>query len=121
VKVGLMNSSPMPEQAQRPALCPDWCEHEHLGRAEDPRGFHHDGAVTAVGLDGPEDPSRGDYLFVNVSQREQRGEREPPYVEVQDERRTLALLTSDECVLLAHALLEGARQIRREDGGAQLR
>jgi hypothetical protein len=118
MKVGPMNSSPMPEQAQRPALCPDWCEHEHLGRAEDPCGFHHDGAVTAVGLG---DADRGEFLFVNVSQREEQGEREPAYVEVQDERQTLALLTSDECVVLAHALLEGARQIRREDGGAQLR
>ena len=121
-----MNASQMPEQARQPSaeLCPDWCEHEHLGLAEDPRGFHHDGAVTAVGLDGSERPGgtgRGEYLFVNVSQREQRGEREPAYVEVQDERRTLALLTSDECVMLAHALLEGARQIRRAEGGAQLR
>ena len=38
------------------------------------------------------------------------------FVEVQNESRTLALLTLDDCELLAEALLEGARQIRAEGG-----
>jgi hypothetical protein len=111
-----MNASPSPEQALHSSaqMCPSWCTHEHLGLADDPCGFHHDGAVTAVGLAGLEDCGVGDYLFVNVSQREQCGELEDVFVEVQDERRTLALLTSDDCELLAEALLEGARQIRAE-------
>ncbi|GAA1915932.1 DUF6907 domain-containing protein [Nocardioides marmoribigeumensis] len=111
-----MNASQSSERALAPPapLCPPWCEHEHLGVADDPCGFHHDGAVTAVGLEFPSGPGRGDYLFVNVSQVEQHGELGRAFVEVQDERRTIALLTPAECVQLAHALLDGARQLRNE-------
>ncbi len=51
-----------------------------------------------------------------MSQREQCGELEQVFVEVQDATRTLALLTCDDCELLAEALLEGARQIRAGRG-----
>lgn len=114
-----MNALPSSEQAlQAPAdHCPSWCEHEHLGLAEDPCGFHHDGPVTAVGLVGRQDSGRGGYLFVNVSQLEHRGELEPSYIEVQDDRRTVALLTLDECMVLAHALLQGARSVCEMDVG----
>jgi hypothetical protein len=117
-----MNALQSSEQALQAHAhhCPTWCEHEHLGLADDPCGFHHDGPVTAVGLMGKQHPGRGDYLFVNVSQLEQQGELERPYVEVQDDQRTLALLTLDECMLLAQALLEGARSICETDAGERV-
>jgi hypothetical protein len=121
-KVLLMNALPSPEQVPDHG-CPRWCEHEHLGLADDPCGFHHDGPVTAVDLMRGDDQDRGSYLFVNVSQLESQGGLEPPYVEVQDDQRTLALLTLGECMALARALLEGARSICEMDAGerAQLR
>ena len=118
-----MNAPQQPDHALRSpiSLCPSWCAREHLGLADDACGFHHDGAVTVVRREGPPVPGGGDFLFVNVSQHEQHGGLGQAYVEVQDEHRTLALLTSGECVELARALLQGAQLLREEDAALESR
>jgi hypothetical protein len=88
---------------------------EHLGLADDPGGFHHEGAVIEIPLEDSSVPERAEGLFVSVSQHEQRGsEPEPPFVEVQDHLRSLARLTPAECMRLAQALLKAAALLREE-------
>jgi hypothetical protein len=89
--------------------CPIWCQHEHLGEGSDSAGFHHDGPVDTVSLEEELVPGRTLDLYVNVSQHAQTGvPDEPTMVEVQDDHRTLALLTPFECVQLSRALLDAA-------------
>lgn len=106
--------APLATCAARP--CPAWCEHEHLGSAEDSLGFHHDSEVITVALS----LCGADSVYVNVSQHEQAGKpEEPAYVELQNDYATLAVLTSAECVELSRALLRQARRLDPDDPLAQ--
>jgi hypothetical protein len=90
--------------------CPPWCEREH-GDARS--GFHHDGAMTIIDVANPLINGGSAKLYVNVSQHVLTDSRvQPPYVEVEDEFRTLLLLTPDECCELAQALLKGATAVQ---------
>lgn len=90
--------------------CPTWCEHEHLGEATDPGGFHHDSEVMWIPLVREVEPGVEATLFVSVSQHAgPQGPDGEPCVEVQDERHTVARLTPDEAVALSHALMEAAQ------------
>jgi hypothetical protein len=98
--------------------CPAWCEHEHGGEAV---GFHHEGATTIVELSRPVVRGESAKVYVNVSQNVPVGAGvEPPFVEIQDEFRTLLLLTPVECIQLAEALLEGAGQVAEVMPGRQV-
>lgn len=106
----------MAEASGRPALpdpnndsCPDWCEHEHLGDGRDSDGFHHDSATTEISLENEVVPGRPLDLWINVSLHEHLGgQPESAMVEVQDDRRTLALMTPLEAVCVAQALIAAA-------------
>jgi hypothetical protein len=92
--------------------CPTWCEHEHGNEAV---GFHHDGEMTIIHVTDPMDPDGLAKIYVNVSQKvPTESPVDPPYVEVQDEFRTLLLLNPVDCLHLARALLEGAGEIAAE-------
>jgi hypothetical protein len=96
--------------------CPTWCSGEHLGRADDMDGFHHDGPMTIILVEQPATERGGGNLYVNVSLHEQTGmTAERSYVEVQDESQTIALLTPIECLGLSRALLEAAAAVANED------
>jgi hypothetical protein len=89
--------------------CPEWCEREHLGQIDDPCGFHHDGPVSTISLVNQVVPGVFVDLFVNVSEHTHHGDPvERPLVEIQDDHNTLALLTPDEAVSLAEALIGAA-------------
>lgn len=97
-------------------VCPWWCEGQHLGWAEDDQGFHHDGPVTIISIEHPVTEKRGYDLLVNVSLHTQAGASpERPYIEIQDESQTLALLTPEECLSLCRALLDAAASIEGEE------
>jgi hypothetical protein len=92
--------------------CPTWCEHEH---GNEPVGFHHDGVMTVVPLTNPMLPGGSVKLYINASQNVPTDSPvESACVEVQDEFRTVLLLPPLECLQLARALLEGAREISGE-------
>ena len=104
-----------PPTAAPTAGCPPWCTFEHLGEGSDSCGFHHDGEVTTLNLIAAACDGAPVDLFVNVSQHVRvGGQVEEPHVEVQDAYRTLALLTPDEAVALAAALLAPARVVGGE-------
>lgn len=89
--------------------CPPWCEQEHLGRMQDPLGFHHDSEVARIVLEFAEESDQPTDLFVNVSQHVQAAAApEPVLIEVQDALHSLLLLTPTDCVRLSRALLESA-------------
>jgi hypothetical protein len=97
--------------------CPSWCEHEHGDTAVD---FHHDGEMTIIYVTDAMSPEGFAKIYVNVSQNvPAESPVEPPYVEVQDEHRTLLLLTPVDCLHLARALLERAGEVAGEEPGRQ--
>ena len=104
--------------------CPSWCEHEHGNTAV---GFHHDGVMTIIQVTDAMSPEGFAKIYVNVSQNvPAESPVGPPYVEVQDEHRTLLLLTPVDCLHLARALLERAGEVAweesdRQDGAPELR
>jgi len=89
--------------------CPPWCEQEHLGRMQDPLGFHHDSEVARIMVEFAEEPDQPTDLFVNVTQHVQTvAPPGPVLIEVQDALHSLLLLTPTDCVRLSQALLESA-------------
>jgi hypothetical protein len=105
----------MPTVPADESACPRWCQREHLGKASDACGFHHDGEVTCIGLDHDVATGLPTDLFVNVSQHARlSGPVDLPRIELQDEHQTLALLTPAECLALSRALLDAAGTIAEE-------
>ncbi|CUR58924.1 hypothetical protein NOCA2540112 [metagenome] len=84
----------------------------------DEGGFHHDGEATMLSLENMVFENTPVRLAIMSTQHAQAGaDCEPPLVEVQDERRTLFLLSSLECLELALALLKAADQLMEEHQG----
>jgi len=95
---------------QDPSLCPAWCAGEHL-RTMLTDGWHHDGSSVSIELVDRGADGAGQ-VFVHSSQYVSLdGNVHPPIVEMQDESRTLALLTSGEARDLAKALTDVADQV----------
>lgn len=96
-------------RAASDAKCPAWCQQEHLGRIQDPQGFHHDSGVSELALEFAEAADQPMDIYVNVSQHVQTGTAgEPALVEVQNALRTILLMTPADCLRLSRALLENA-------------
>jgi hypothetical protein len=94
-----------------PSLCPSWCNREHVDQAPNTGGFHHDAESVSV-LVAAHD-SIAEQLFVHASQWVPDGRpARRPLVELQNQSQALALLTADEAVDLATALLVAAAQVR---------
>lgn len=120
---------PCPQNSQDPlhpprqhdrSSCPTWCDGEHLEHEPDPldSGFHHRAAL--LHLDLPDGVGRDDgYVQVVVSRYQpdpDDPEDYPPFVEVHASDNAgcldLALLTAEEAVDVATALLEAASRVR---------
>ncbi len=93
--------------------CPSWCTQEHLGEGTDAGGFHHDGTATTVSAAREVTAGSPVDVHVTLSQHVRPdGTDEAAHVEMMDNYRTVALLSAEEALRLAEALVLAARSLR---------
>ena len=111
--VSASERGPEPEARTPQRGCPSWCTQEHLGEGTDAGGFHHDGTATTVSA--ARDVTAGSPVDVHVTLSQHvrpDGTDEAAHVEVMDNYRTVALLSAEEALRLAEALVLAARSLR---------